>query len=388
MYCISEYNNLTKEFKKREIFENSDFLNKRIRDSEEFLNTPFPGWWKFEVPFTETRPPFVGCKVSKKVLAHTTNGSQYYTVCVKTGEKGNGWKRFNCSKYIECVRQGKHFLQEDGSVEFFDESLKGDNPERYYPENIYFKPTYGSSFPGEGPYSGFMVHKWYVPSRGRWVVQINDPSNILRNISGTVKANETMLFARYIMEITLGRVLDPNFEHVDHINGDKTDDRPENLQILSPEENRYKMMLLGESSLDAFCKLVFFEYYNKMTNAFVHSPIPIHSPSFVFIRMLMMYPSLFQHEFYLGLNGVKNVINGMSYIPDRSSPNLCEPYSISKRPDIFKTIKSSCGRFEYIEDTCKVGVTPWGNAFQNRSNTGDVTESNNVLTENISGMKL
>ena len=46
-------------------------------------------------------------------------------------------------------------------------------------------------------------------------------------------------YARYLMEQHLGRELE-TYEEVDHINDDKTDDRIENLQILSPTENKRK----------------------------------------------------------------------------------------------------------------------------------------------------
>jgi hypothetical protein len=40
-----------------------------------------------------------------------------------------------------------------------------------------------------------------------------------------------------VMETFLGRSLNPLYEHVHHINGDKTDDRIENLMVLSPEDH-------------------------------------------------------------------------------------------------------------------------------------------------------
>jgi hypothetical protein len=41
---------------------------------------------------------------------------------------------------------------------------------------------------------------------------------------------------RYVMEQVLGRLLDPS-EHVHHINGEKTDNRPENLVVMSRTEH-------------------------------------------------------------------------------------------------------------------------------------------------------
>lgn len=49
----------------------------------------------------------------------------------------------------------------------------------------------------------------------------------------------TQSYPRYLMEQYLGRTLQ-EWEHVDHINDDFTDDRLENLQILTPAENNRK----------------------------------------------------------------------------------------------------------------------------------------------------
>lgn len=50
------------------------------------------------------------------------------------------------------------------------------------------------------------------------------------------KDKSSVSHARYLMSVHLGRFLEDD-EYVDHINNDYTDDRIENLQILSPTEN-------------------------------------------------------------------------------------------------------------------------------------------------------
>ena len=50
------------------------------------------------------------------------------------------------------------------------------------------------------------------------------------------KPRTSTSYARYLMSVKLGRILEPS-EQVDHINNDKTDDRIENLQILNHAEN-------------------------------------------------------------------------------------------------------------------------------------------------------
>ena len=49
----------------------------------------------------------------------------------------------------------------------------------------------------------------------------------------------TVSYARYLMSVKLGRFLTDQ-EEVDHIDNNKTNDDPNNLQILTPEQNREK----------------------------------------------------------------------------------------------------------------------------------------------------
>ena len=57
-------------------------------------------------------------------------------------------------------------------------------------------------------------------------------------------SKECTSYARYLMEQHLGRELGPD-ETVDHVNEDPSDDRLENLQLLSREENARKSAYRG-----------------------------------------------------------------------------------------------------------------------------------------------
>ena len=57
----------------------------------------------------------------------------------------------------------------------------------------------------------------------------------------------TISYARYLMSVKLGRFLNKD-EYVDHINGDKLDDRVENYQIVSCKDNNIKSKIQTKSS--------------------------------------------------------------------------------------------------------------------------------------------
>lgn len=61
----------------------------------------------------------------------------------------------------------------------------------------------------------------------------------------------TISYARYLMSVHLGRFLEEH-EHVDHIDGDKTNDTIENLQILTLAENNRKASP-GKWCVDLIC---------------------------------------------------------------------------------------------------------------------------------------
>ena len=57
-------------------------------------------------------------------------------------------------------------------------------------------------------------------------------------------SRQTQSYPRYLMEKRLGRKLNDS-EHIDHINEDHTDNRIENLQILTQHENNTKCSWVG-----------------------------------------------------------------------------------------------------------------------------------------------
>lgn len=78
-------------------------------------------------------------------------------------------------------------------------------------------------------------------------------------VDGNVKT--TVSYPRYLMEAKLGRKLSDT-ETVDHINGDFTDDRPENLQISSRSEN-IKKSVKRVALLTLTCKVCKREFKRK-----------------------------------------------------------------------------------------------------------------------------
>ena len=91
----------------------------------------------------------------------------------------------------------------------------------------------------EYPYSDFWIYKVWHKKEGRWQANLIRKSNI--------SDRTTMSHARYVLSVFLGRVLDSKTEHVDHVDNDKSNDSIENLQILTPEQNKEKQELLYRS---------------------------------------------------------------------------------------------------------------------------------------------
>lgn len=93
----------------------------------------------------------------------------------------------------------------------------------------------------EYPFEEYTLYKVYHKKLDRMMAQL-----VNGNVSRT-----TMSYSRYLMSVHLGRVLEKD-EHVDHLNNDRTDDRIENFQLLTPKENREKYHKLNPAPLFDF----------------------------------------------------------------------------------------------------------------------------------------
>jgi hypothetical protein len=106
--------------------------------------------------------------------------------------------------------------------------------------------------PAEPPWEGFYYYTSWSKKDERYYVVLIAAKKV-----GRRREQHTISKARYLMSVHLGRRLRPE-EHVDHVNNIKTDDRIENLQILSIGENTRKYMLqAGKANimLDLVCPI-------------------------------------------------------------------------------------------------------------------------------------
>lgn len=84
----------------------------------------------------------------------------------------------------------------------------------------------------ERPFEGYKLYKIFHKKEGRWYAQLVK----------TKQDRFTTSYSRYVMSVKLGRRLE-KFEQVDHINEDKSDDRIDNLQILTNQKNSEKHVI-------------------------------------------------------------------------------------------------------------------------------------------------
>ena len=96
----------------------------------------------------------------------------------------------------------------------------------------------------EFPYSEYWIYKVWHEKEGRW------QANLIYKEDTTKRT--TISYARYVLSVHLGRLLDSKTEHVDHIDNNCANDELENLQILSPEDNKLKFELLYRNANPKF----------------------------------------------------------------------------------------------------------------------------------------
>lgn len=70
-------------------------------------------------------------------------------------------------------------------------------------------------------------------------LRVNNDNRKIVDLYLNNNTRTSISYARYLMCIKIGYILSSEYE-VDHINNDKTDDRIENLQILTCEQNKEK----------------------------------------------------------------------------------------------------------------------------------------------------
>lgn len=83
------------------------------------------------------------------------------------------------------------------------------------------------------PFNEYTCYKIFHKKLGRWQVSLVSKEK-----------RRTLLFSKYLMSVHLGRELTVS-EEVDHINGDKADDRLENLEVVSRTENRRRQAAMS-----------------------------------------------------------------------------------------------------------------------------------------------
>lgn len=110
------------------------------------------------------------------------------------------------------------------------------------------------------PFSKYTCYKIYHKKQKRWYVHYIDNTPF--------KNRRTITYAKFLMSIKEGRILSKD-EEVDHINEDKSDDRIENLQIISQKENLKKHhKFSGRRSTElvcAYCGISFVKENRLMT---------------------------------------------------------------------------------------------------------------------------
>jgi hypothetical protein len=87
--------------------------------------------------------------------------------------------------------------------------------------------------PAKYPFTGYLMSEFVDKKSGRYYIGLY-PEDKKSGLKPTTRSK-----ARYMMSVHLGRVLE-KWEQVDHKNGDHTDDRVDNFQILTVGDNNRK----------------------------------------------------------------------------------------------------------------------------------------------------
>ena len=101
------------------------------------------------------------------------------------------------------------------------------------------------------------LEKPYSSLWSKGYVVINPEGRETLILYNSHKDRSSTQYARYLLSVSLGRFLEKE-EHVDHIDGEKTNNSLSNLQILSLEENNRKTHKKPNVTLNCpVCKVVF-----------------------------------------------------------------------------------------------------------------------------------
>lgn len=141
----------------------------------------------------------------------------------------------SAERYWLSVKLGKKITKFEGKVGHYDGNVHNNDI-----DNLYLID--GKCSFGEGIYKDYKIRKSFNKPRHRWMVTLykrDENTGFWNRVEGKA-------YSRYLMEVKLGRILPKDIE-VDHINGNRLDDRIENLQLVTPEENKFKAVYTGEN---------------------------------------------------------------------------------------------------------------------------------------------